>query len=85
MEKKIVSIDALGRMSLPIKARKMFNAEKGGKILLEITNDKVVITNGDIALEAAQQIWNSKKKSDGKEVESFIKERRQEFEREEKK
>ena len=73
-----VNITPNGRMSLPIDVRKRLGLEGGGAVLMEETNDGVVLRTVSQAVARAQAM--SKAMLEGKpdmSVASFIAERRQ--------
>ena len=72
-----VSIDANGRMSLPADVRKRLGLDGGGTVLLEETDDCVVLRTVSQAVARAQALsrkWIAGK--DGGSVDDFIAERR---------
>ena len=73
-----VNITANGRMSLPADVRKRLGLIGGGAVLLEETDDGVVLRTVSQAVARAQALsrqWTAGK--DGASVDDFIAERRQ--------
>ncbi len=72
-----VNITANGRMSLPADIRKRLGLEGGGAILVEETNDGVILRTVDQAVAKAQAIAKRYAAHPDASVDAFLAARRQ--------
>lgn len=72
-----VNITANGRMSLPADIRKRLGLERGGAILVEETDDGVILRTVDQAVAKAQAIAKRYAAHPDASVDAFLAARRQ--------
>ena len=73
-----VNITSNGRMSLPADIRKRLGLQDGGQVLVEETEDGVILRTVDQAVARAQAIAKKYSDAPGASVEAFLASRRAE-------
>lgn len=76
------TVTASGRVRLPAEIRRRHGLEKGGDILIQETDDAIVLRTVDQVLAEARAIARAIAERGGVGVDAFLAERREEAERE---